>query len=315
MTIAEHEFMGQLLGGLLGVFFLVVLPLGLFLKSKRSAFSNATLDSKNPADDPVWETPIDGLTTSQTVDEETVAPEKSLSKIPAPSKLDLLGVGFYVLLFLGIWKMSHTSDAGGEFTVGVVLANAISFLILASLIPVALFWRTNLKEFFGLAWKKWPLIFAIAPAFVVGMLILAGLVMYFSGYATWVDTRFGAKPQEVVQLLKDSWDPALLASLALSAVVVAPIAEEIIFRGYIFRVTREYTGFWAGALFSGILFGVIHFNVLGLPVLAIFGVMLAFIYEKTKSIWAPIACHAAFNGFQVAMAFALKFGHLEIPKT
>lgn len=315
MTLAEHEFMGQLLVGLLGVFFLVVLPLGLFLKRKKSSDVGTSDDFENPPDDPVWKTPADGLDTPPPLPGEH--PLSTKSKIPAPSKFDLLGVGFYVILFVGMWKMGQpgSGSGAGEFTAGVVLANAISFLVLASLVPAVLFWRTNLKEFFGLVWKKWTLVFAIAPVFVIGMLALAAALMYLSDYAQWVEQRFGAQPQEVVQLLKNSWDPALLVALVLSAVIIAPIAEEIIFRGYIFRVTREYTGFWPGALFSGLLFGVIHFNVLGFPVLALFGVMLAFIYEKTKTIWAPIACHAAFNGFQVAMALLLKFGHLEIPKS
>ncbi len=319
MTLAEHEFMGQLLLGLVLVFFLLVLPIGLLLgrKKKNSPGSPETPHPPEPRQNvarsgTVWETPADGLDMPPPLPGSDMPPGKK--GFGAPSKLDLLGVGFYVLLFVGMWKIAR-GGAVGEISTGLVVANALSFIVLASLIPAAVFWRTRLRDFFGLVWKKWTLVFAIAPVFVVGMLLLAAALMYLTGYADWVDARFGAKQQEVVRLLKDSWDPVLLVAVTLSAVVVAPIAEEIIFRGYIFRVTREYTGLWGGALFSGILFGVIHFNVLGLPILALFGVALALVYEKTKSIWAPIACHAAFNGFQVGMALLLKYGHLQIPNS
>ena len=49
-----------------------------------------------------------------------------------------------------------------------------------------------------------------------------------------------------------------MAALVLYAVVMAPIAEELVFRGSIFRSVADRRGFWPGAIASAIPFGLIH---------------------------------------------------------
>lgn len=81
-------------------------------------------------------------------------------------------------------------------------------------------------------------------------------------------------------------------------VLVAPFCEELFFRGFFFGGLRRRMPFWAAALGSGLLFGLIHLsdaNVIAGAILAIFGVVLAWLYEETRSIWPPIALHAANN--------------------
>ena len=93
----------------------------------------------------------------------------------------------------------------------------------------------------------------------------------------------------------------LLVAIAVSAIIIAPIAEELIFRGYLYPVVKRFTDRWFASIFSGVFFGVIHFNVMGLPILALMGFILAVIYEKSGSLWVPIGCHAAFNATSVGL--------------
>jgi len=96
-------------------------------------------------------------------------------------------------------------------------------------------------------------------------------------------------------------DNGLLALIAAAALVtiVAPIAEEVFFRGYVFGALRNWKGMWVGALLTGILFGAIHLgsapDVRYLPILAVFGFVLCLLYARTRSLYPCIVLHAINN--------------------
>ncbi|MCH3961102.1 MAG: CPBP family intramembrane metalloprotease [Solobacterium sp.] len=89
------------------------------------------------------------------------------------------------------------------------------------------------------------------------------------------------------------------------AVVMAPFAEEIIFRGCIFHPIAEKKGIWIGALVSGLFFGAMHIaasatsgnwmNLLYLIDYGSSGIILAYAFGRTDSIWTSIIVHACFN--------------------
>ncbi len=96
---------------------------------------------------------------------------------------------------------------------------------------------------------------------------------------------------------------AALVSVCAIVTVLAPIAEETLFRGYIFRALRNWRGPWPAALLTGIAFGAVHaFSakpVYLLP-LAIFGVALCVVRWRTRSLLPCMALHSLNN----ALAFA-----------
>jgi membrane protease YdiL (CAAX protease family) len=79
----------------------------------------------------------------------------------------------------------------------------------------------------------------------------------------------------------------------------APFSEEVFFRGFVFGGLRRKLPFWAAALIAGALFGVVHFTGVSsagvLPQLAVLGVILCWLYERTGSIWTTILVHALNN--------------------
>ncbi|HBI30497.1 MAG TPA: hypothetical protein DDY45_00535 [Verrucomicrobiales bacterium] len=217
--------------------------------------------------------------------------------------LDLIIVGLYILVFTVFLKGTESKMENPEdlkMSAGLVLLSSIAMLSIASIVPLILFWRTNLVEFFGLRWLRWKSIFWIMPAFVFAMMIVAK-ILEVCGWVTWVQDSLGAKPQEAVTLVQEASDVGLLVAIAVSAIIIAPIAEELIFRGYLYPVVKRFTDRWFASIFSGVFFGVIHFNVMGLPILALMGFILAVIYEKSGSLWVPIGCHAAFNATSVGL--------------
>ncbi|MGH2629390.1 MAG: lysostaphin resistance A-like protein [Actinomycetota bacterium] len=94
-----------------------------------------------------------------------------------------------------------------------------------------------------------------------------------------------------------------LVVFALFAVIVAPVTEEFLFRGLIYRSIRDRYGVPLGAVVSALLFGAIHFvagdawtGTVALQVtMVVTGLGLALVYERRRTLLAPIAGHAAFN--------------------
>ena len=77
-------------------------------------------------------------------------------------------------------------------------------------------------------------------------------------------------------------------------VVVAPVSEEVFFRGFMFAGLRRAMPLWIAAVISAAVWGSLHLtggNVGVAIQLAVFGVILAFLYERSGSLWAPIMAH------------------------
>jgi membrane protease YdiL (CAAX protease family) len=82
-------------------------------------------------------------------------------------------------------------------------------------------------------------------------------------------------------------------------VVAAPFSEEVFFRGFVFGGLRHRLPFWPAAIVAGTLFGLVHYTGVSsigvLPQLAVLGLILCWIYERTGSIWPTIAVHVLNN--------------------
>jgi uncharacterized protein len=90
--------------------------------------------------------------------------------------------------------------------------------------------------------------------------------------------------------------------------VVAPFAEEMFFRGFLFHGLWGRIGFWPAAVGSGLLFSLIHVSsgdLIGLVVpFAIIGTLFAWLVKRTGSLWNAIAVHFLFNAVGVTANFA-----------
>jgi membrane protease YdiL (CAAX protease family) len=109
---------------------------------------------------------------------------------------------------------------------------------------------------------------------------------------------FGNPPdQELVTDIKREKDNAVLAGFAVMTCVVAPVAEEIFFRGFMFRVFNAKLGPVWGTLLCAVIFGLVHAPnpVLGLVALAVLGAGLCVLYLRVQSIIPGMALHALNN--------------------
>jgi membrane protease YdiL (CAAX protease family) len=109
-------------------------------------------------------------------------------------------------------------------------------------------------------------------------------------------------------LVPDAWDSSRaipFAANALVVVLVAPFVEELLYRGLGMGLLIPFVGPLASIAITGVAFGLAHGLVLGLPVLSIFGVALAWLRWKTGSVYPAMVVHGIFNGAALAAAVVL----------
>jgi uncharacterized protein len=97
--------------------------------------------------------------------------------------------------------------------------------------------------------------------------------------------------------------PGGLALGILLVGIIAPCAEELFFRGLAYRCFRTRWGPFAGMLASAALFSIIHLNPDGLLSIFVVGCALAYLYERTGTLVAPITLHATNNIVAVLAAY------------
>lgn len=109
-----------------------------------------------------------------------------------------------------------------------------------------------------------------------------------------------------------SWSGFLISLIGIG--ILAPISEELYFRGLLQNWFRQKLGFWGGIVSSAILFGLAHFDSIGvLFSSAIMGLALAYLFEKTKSLYLSIAIHSITNSLAVLMLYAMMWATQNYP--
>jgi hypothetical protein len=139
----------------------------------------------------------------------------------------------------------------------------------------------------------------IALAGAVGMFVAA------DGTAFLVNYLFhAAHQQDIVQIFRGLHDRTTIGLFAFFAIVLAPFAEEALFRIFFFNLGLRYGGFWVGAIVSGLLFGIAHGDPFEVMPLAFGGMVLCAVYYITRNAYASMISHALFNSISI---FALLF--------
>jgi membrane protease YdiL (CAAX protease family) len=176
----------------------------------------------------------------------------------------------------------------------LLMGMAQNFSIIFLIFGVLAIRRVNPLAAFGLLWPEWRKGLAIAGTAWLAILPIVFLLQLVMGEVFGKDAA-----QETVLFFKDNPDILSRGALVFLAVVVAPLAEEIIFRGYIYGVMRRYGGKWVGMVLSSLIFALAHFHVPSIPGLFALAVALVLVYEKTGSLWATMAMHSAFNSLSI----------------
>ena len=200
-----------------------------------------------------------------------------------------------------LWPGLHEEDR--QVYVGVVATLVLHGGVLATVILFLRANRLSCREAFGIQQRGAGGGIQIALVVAVVFFILNLGLMKLSELL-WTQLGFSPKPQEAIEALQaGGWlRPALIAVMALG---VAPIMEELIYRGLLYPAVKQL-GFPRAALWgTSILFALSHVNLLSFLPLVCFGAVLVWLYETTDNLLAPITAHFAFNTINFILALAL----------
>ncbi|MCS1411239.1 MAG: hypothetical protein M2R45_04436 [Verrucomicrobia subdivision 3 bacterium] len=173
----------------------------------------------------------------------------------------------------------------------VVFHGGVAFLVFLFLREQGLSWR----EGFGIQFGQFRSL--VVPVIVITLACLLCAKVLGEVSAFVIKAWTGEEPaiQVTVRLLLESKSAFRLLYLALVAVILAPIVEELLFRGILYTALHQYRGRIVGVWGSSILFGVSHLNWLTLFPLIVMAVLLTLLYERTRNLLAPMMAHSLFN--------------------
>jgi membrane protease YdiL (CAAX protease family) len=192
----------------------------------------------------------------------------------------IMGVAAGVLRGAGV----HITDNSPGFTAAFTFVQDVS-VVIASLGVAALTIRP----------RAWQFGFRPAPLRFTAGIVFMGLAAFYLFALVYSAIVQPHNPQKIVEDLGADKSTLLLVTGAIIVIAVAPFCEELFFRGFVFRVLRLHTGFWAAGVVDGILFGLVHGVNIVLPVLAVLGVVLCWVFERTGTLFASITIHAFNN--------------------
>ena len=215
-----------------------------------------------------------------------------------------LGIVVAGFLFLGATAALVVAVAGLSFSNSQVLGVSLVatlFLDLGLFGLAAIFSVGKYRlRWSALGFRTLPLDRAwVIAATVVGMFVI-GVVYTVIVQLIGVDDLL---PQSTLE--GDVFDNrALVVMAGILAVLAAPVAEETFFRGFLFGGLVKRLGIFGAALASGFLFSLAHAQPTTLIPFTFVGMVLAWSYVYTGSLWTNIGAHLVFNliSFSVSLA-------------
>lgn len=213
----------------------------------------------------------------------------------------MLAQALVTVIFLGMQQLGVSFDSVNIPTFNTLIAVLVYALAIAIVLGVP--WlvkkRKTTKEELGLQrWPRWMDI-VWTPAGLIVYLILTAALMYAAmQLLTFVD--YTQTQENGFSQIASQWE-YILAFISL--VIIAPVAEEVLFRGYLFGKLRKYVPIWASILVTSLVFAVVHgqWNV-GIDVFAL-SIVLCLLRVVTGSLWASILLHALKNGIAYYFLF------------
>jgi membrane protease YdiL (CAAX protease family) len=142
--------------------------------------------------------------------------------------------------------------------------------------------------------------------FSTGVIYYIGAVpvLLSSGLITkWISDYFHItlEPQTPLILLKQETSLSYLIFACVLVIFIAPLCEEIVFRGFIYPLFRKRLGLKWAIPASAALFSMMHFSLLAFLPIMVLGALLAYLYERTGDIMSSICFHVINNGIAVCI--------------
>ncbi len=212
---------------------------------------------------------------------------------------EVLVVLFVALVLVGLVSgpsSRYLSQAGGgpAARAGLMAGQYLVFILIGFLVMMRRVKARTGQELSVLGLRVvdriGPLVYAGVAGYSIYLLaiIVQGLTMHGTPLAQLEALQVGVK------LFRQQNAASIVIYVGLLG-VVAPIAEELIFRGFVYGALRRYVPAFAAVGVSAIVFGLMHMNSLALVQIVFIGIVLAVLYERTRSLLPGIVCHGLNN--------------------
>ena len=200
--------------------------------------------------------------------------------------------GMHTVLDLLTNRTKAFEEPFGLIASTVVYAALIASVLVAARVRGGARWRDIVGWH---PWRPWKdslfvwVLYGLAIAYNIAA--SAAITAYYPPAKDWITLPNGATQ---------------IAMFAVVAVIAAPIAEELLFRGWIYTSLRRFGGVPLGLIVSAALFALAHWEGTHLYALVVFplGIVLGYVRQRTGSILASMTFHALYNGFAVVLLSA-----------
>jgi uncharacterized protein len=168
----------------------------------------------------------------------------------------------------------------------------------------------------GLGWQAVGLRSPLPGWWIAGLLI--GLIVIpISGLIALAIQLLLGRPLENPQLpflAPEGFTWIAMISMLVLGGLVAPLAEEMFFRGLLYDWMHSRWGTVVGILGSALIFGAVHGEVSVGGAAAVLGIVLAWVYQRSHSLWPSFLIHALNNSVKIVLLYAMiKGGALNLP--
>ncbi len=229
----------------------------------------------------------------------TAAPEPVSYSVPWKPIDNWIGVLLLVLIDGGLFAISRLGQRGQLAQSGLLVIVQLTFLL--PVIIIFAYRRINWRAIgFGkFDWRTLGLGCGLLIA-SYGIILIHNLVLYGLGIRTQ-----GEEIKQLFEMLKSPFWFFLVGA------ILAPLVEEIFFRGFLFQGFRARYGWVPGMLLSSAIFGLAHLDPAALIPTFILGCLLAYLYQRTNSVWPGVIMHMLVNSVGLcSVYFALQYPNL-----
>lgn len=221
-----------------------------------------------------------------------------------------LGAGICACMLIGITLVTVLGRLFPEWS--TARSNLVIFLVGAlSFQGAALVWIHFFVRRHGMDWRQafgFDLTSISAAVKWSGAAILVALpgAVLLGGLSEMLLKWLGHKAelQVAVQMLQHRPPAEQLVVYGFGAILLAPVAEELLFRGILYPTLKQSGHPQVALWVSSLLFAATHVNLLIFVPLTFLALILTWLYEKTGNLLIPILTHVAFNAVNFALLIA-----------
>ncbi|RME41243.1 MAG: CPBP family intramembrane metalloprotease [Caldilineae bacterium] len=206
-------------------------------------------------------------------------------------------VGWGLAAF-GVWLAGFVGFAfwirarAWQVDLGLLVSGGEALLVLPA-------WWLSVRKY-GLGWSALGLRPFQAAALGMGCALMLGSFLFNFVYGLFLGLFHLQMQMDLTPVFAELSEPWLLL---VGGAVVAPVAEEIFFRGFVFGGLRPRYGWRKAAVVSAALFALLHLTPTAILPIFLLGLIFAYLYQMSGSLWPSILMHMLTNGIALGAAY------------